>query len=180
MTHPATPNAAAAICGVEVRRLTPHADDRGTFTEIFRETWVPAPRFVQWNAVTSRARTLRGVHVHLRHADYLVLISGHFWLGLADLRPGARADGERTIIEIAAAEPMAVAIPPGVAHGFLFSTDSVHVYGVSEYHDGTDELGCRWDDPGLGLEWPIVPSLVSARDRQLPSLRTLRASLGQS
>jgi dTDP-4-dehydrorhamnose 3,5-epimerase len=178
MTHLAT-HAAAAIRDVEVRRLVPHADERGIFTEIFRESWVPSPRFVQWNAVTSRAATLRGVHVHRQHADYLVLISGHLWLGLADLRSGASREGQRALIEITATEPMAVAIPPGVAHGFLFGTDSIHVYAVSEYHAATDELGCRWDDPDLGLVWPIVPSHVSTRDRQLPTLRALCAKLSE-
>jgi dTDP-4-dehydrorhamnose 3,5-epimerase len=177
MTRPATCGSGAAIRGVEVRRLVSHADDRGTFTEIFRETWLPAPRFVQWNAVTSRAGTLRGVHVHRHHDDYLVLVSGHLWLGLADLRPDDRPVGERALIEIVTAEPTAVTIPRGVAHGFLFSTDSVHVYAVSEYFDGSDELGCRWDDPVLELAWPIIPSYVSGRDQQLPSLQALRAAL---
>ncbi len=165
--------------GVDVRLLVAHADERGTFTEIFREAWVTGTRFVQWNAVTSRAGTLRGVHVHRHHDDYLVLISGHLWLGLADLRPGANPDDARALIEIVTAQPVAITIPPGVAHGFLFSTDSVHVYAVSHCYDGTDEMGCRWDDAGLGLAWPMAPSYVSPRDQQLPSLQTLRAALAE-
>ena len=169
---------AAPIPGVQVRRLEPHVDERGTFTEIFREGWlVDAPKFVQWNAVTSRAGTLRGVHVHRRHADYLVVLAGHLTLGLVDLRPNAA--GGRAILEMEATEPIAVAIPTGVAHGFLFTADSVHVYGVSEYFDPADELGCRWDDPALGLPWPIRPSYLSARDESLPSLETLRATLAR-
>ena len=167
----------ASIPGVDVRRLVAHADERGTFTEIFRESWVTAPRFVQWNVVTSRAGTLRGMHVHRRHADYLVLTSGHLWLGLADLRPSASPDRGRALIEISPEHPAAITIPVGVAHGFLFATESVHVYAVSEYFDASDELGCRWDDPALGLAWPFVPSHVSPRDRQLPTLDRLRAEL---
>jgi hypothetical protein len=72
----------------------------GTFTEIFRESWLDAPKFVQWNAVTSRAGTLRGAHVHRRHADYLVVLAGHLTLGLVDLRPNI--GGGRAILEMEA------------------------------------------------------------------------------
>jgi dTDP-4-dehydrorhamnose 3,5-epimerase len=81
------------------------------------------------------------------------------------------------VIEVTALQPIAIAIPEMVAHGFLFAEDSMHVYAVTEYFDPTDELGCRWDDPGLALHWPIVPSRVSARDAGLPSLAILRTIL---
>lgn len=179
--HPAgwltTNDRPTAIHGVAIRPLVAHADDRGTFTEIFRESWLPEPRLVQWNAVKSRAGTLRGVHAHRVHADYLVLLTGHLWLGLVDLRRNADPEHSRALVAIDATAPMAVVIPPGVAHGFLFSVDSLHIYAVSHYHSTADELGCRWDDPGLGLEWPTTPCHVSPRDQQLPDLTTLRASL---
>jgi dTDP-4-dehydrorhamnose 3,5-epimerase len=166
------------IPGLEIRALVPHEDERGIFTEIYREEWGTTPRPVQWNVVTSRAGTLRGVHVHLRHADYLVLVSGRMWLGLADLRDTRGDQPGRAVIEITAFQPVAIAIPARVAHGFLFAEDSMHVYGVTEYFDPADELGCRWDDPALALQWPIVPSRVSARDAGLPSFSELRTRLG--
>ena len=165
------------IAGVNIQRLTAHLDTRGCFTEIFRESWLPSARFVQWNAVHSRAGTLRGVHVHRKHADYLVLLAGRMWLGLADLRHHPRSDIARTVIEITGSQPVSVAIPPLVAHGFLFAEDSVHVYAVSEYFNPADELGCRWNDSALGLEWPMTPTQLSARDQDLPSLGVLLATL---
>src|SRR5687768_10705310 len=93
------------IAGVVIRPLTAHVDHRGCFTEIFRESWLPTSHFVQWNAVTSRAGTLRGVHVHRHHADYLVLLTGRMCLGLADLRRGHHPHRPATIIELTAAEP---------------------------------------------------------------------------
>jgi dTDP-4-dehydrorhamnose 3,5-epimerase len=174
-----SPAPEVTIRGVHVRRLVRHEDDRGAFTEIYREHWVSVPRPVQWNAVTSRAGTMRGVHVHLRHADYLVLLSGRMWLGLMDLRKTCRDEpSRRAIVEITAYQPMAIAIPEGVAHGFLFAEDSMHVYAVTEYFDHSDELGCRWDDPELALEWPTATVRVSARDAALPALAALRATLG--
>lgn len=170
-------SATPIIPGVVIHALTPHADDRGCFTEIFRESWQPSPPFIQWNAVTSRAGTLRGVHVHRHHADYLVLVTGRMWLGLVDLRAsGARAT---VLMPLGQPTPVAVFIPPMVAHGFLFADDSVHVYAVTHYFDGDDEWGCRWDDADLALPWPITPTAVSPRDQRLPSLNDLLATLGR-
>ena len=165
------------VSGVRIFPLTTHVDDRGTFTEVFRESWVGPPHFVQWNVVTSKAGTLRGVHAHRRHADYLIVVSGHMWLGLADLRPDADPAAAKALIGLDASTPQGVVIPAGVAHGFLFSRDSMHMYAVSEYHSDADELGCRWDDPALALPWPAAPEYLSERDRQLPNLATLRARL---
>jgi len=165
------------IPGVRIVPLTTHVDHRGTFTEVFRESWVSQPHFVQWNAVTSKAGTLRGVHAHRRHADYLIVVSGHMWLALADLRPDADPANAQAIVGLDASTQQAVVIPTGVAHGFLFSRDSMHMYAVSEYHSEADELGCRWDDPELALPWPAVPEHLSERDQRLPNLATLRARL---
>ena len=72
--------------GVELRKLTPHPDDRGVFLEMFRHSWCPDHEFIQWNCVHSRANTLRGVHVHLVHDDYLLMVAGAARIGLCDLR----------------------------------------------------------------------------------------------
>ncbi len=56
-------------------------------------------------------------------------------------------------------------IPPGVAHGFYAPEPSCHVYSVTEYFDGSDEYGCAWNDPALGLDWPCDAPLLSDRDR---------------
>jgi dTDP-4-dehydrorhamnose 3,5-epimerase len=165
------------IPGVRIIPLTTHVDERGGFTEVFRESWVGQPHFVQWNVVSSRAGTLRGVHAHRRHTDYLIVVSGHMWLGLADLRPDAHPVGAKTVIGLDASTPQAVVIPTGVAHGFLFSRDSLHLYAVSDYHSEDDEFGCRWDDPELALPWPAAPEHLSKRDQQAPDLATLRAQL---
>lgn len=164
--------------GVELRELTPNADERGVFTEILRVEWGLPSEFVQWNAVSSRAKTLRGVHVHPRHWDYLVMAAGTMRLGLADLRPESPTHGLACCLELRAEAPCAGIIPPGVAHGFYFPEDSVHIYGVSHYWDTADELGCRWDDPEMAIPWgEIEPRFVSERDLELPSLGELAGPL---
>lgn len=164
-----------AILDLHLVDLTPHVDERGSFVELFREEWRTGPPPRQWNAVRSDAGVLRGVHVHAHHHDYLTVVSGTLVLGLYDLRPDSPSHGVSGFLTLSEAVPAAVAIPPGVCHGFWFPEPSVHVYGVSEYWDVQDELGCRFDDPALGLDWPTGNPLLSARDREAGSLAVMRA-----
>lgn len=162
--------------GVAHIPLAPHADERGVFTELFRTSWDVGVAPVQWNAVSSNANVLRGVHAHLRHTDYLTLAVGRATIGLHDLRPDSPTEGLGATVELDAEEPAALVIPVGVAHGFYFHTArSVHVYAVSHEFDPADELGCRWDDPELDIAWPCSEPQISARDQALGSLSELRA-----
>lgn len=163
--------------GVRIVPLTPHADERGVFTEIFRDEWEAGMRPVQWNAVRSEAGVLRGVHAHPRHDDYLTLPVGRATIGLCDLRPGSPTDGLATCVTLSEREPAGIVIPHGVAHGFLFHERSLHVYAVSHTWDPADELGCRWDDPDLAIPWPQAPARISERDAALGDLAALRRQL---
>ena len=165
--------------GVELRRLESHDDDRGTFTEVFRSAWTGRAQPVQWNAVRSRAGVLRGVHVHPRHDDYFVLVSGRATIGLRDMRAQSPTAGTVVAIEVGGAELQAVTIPHGVAHGFHFHEPSLHFYAVTEYWSADDELGCRYDDPELGIPWSGSAVLVSARDRQAQPFATLVEELAR-
>lgn len=159
--------------GVELHELAAHRDDRGVFTELFREEWETAAEPIQWNAVRSKRGVLRGVHVHLVHDDYLTIVDGRMTLGLCDLRPESETFRLALAIELDAENPRAVAIPHGVAHGFFFERDSIHVYAVSHYWNLDDELGCRWDDSGLGIPWTHEAAQISQRDADLQSLDQL-------
>jgi dTDP-4-dehydrorhamnose 3,5-epimerase len=164
--------------GVGYRALTTHLDDRGGFTELFRDEWGTGVAPVQWNAVRSAPGVLRGVHCHPLHADALAVPVGHLRLGLSDLRPESPTSGLACVVDLRAEAMALVTIPPGVAHGFYFPEPSVHVYAVDRTWDPADELGCRWDDPQLGIEWgPIGDPLISLRDARLGSLAELRAEL---
>jgi dTDP-4-dehydrorhamnose 3,5-epimerase len=166
-----------ALEGVRVRRLTAHPDDRGSFTEAFRREWDTGIDPVQWNMVSSRPGVLRGVHVHVHHTDILIVAAGTATIGLSDLREGSPTNGLGTAVRLEGHQPGAITIPPGVAHGFLFHEPTITIYGVSRYWDVDDELGCHWSDPGLGIEWPFHPTLLSQRDRDAGSLSDLLAEL---
>jgi dTDP-4-dehydrorhamnose 3,5-epimerase len=161
------------IAGVRLVHLNMQSDDRGTFTELYRAEWGTDVCPVQWNFVRSGARVLRGVHVHLRHSDYLCVVRGRAVIGLRDLRRGSPTEGVATLLSLDGRRLQGLVIPPGVAHGFYFPTIAAHVYSVSHYWDPADELGCRWNDPELGIPWPLMTPRLSPRDEALPTLKEL-------
>jgi dTDP-4-dehydrorhamnose 3,5-epimerase len=160
--------------GVQVHPMTTHADSRGEFTEIFREEWRTGLSLVQWNLVRNRKGVLRGPHVHLIHDDYLMVVDGRSRVGLRDLRKGSDTEGLSATLDVGSDELMALVIPAGVLHGFYFPEPSTHVYAVTHYWDPVnDEYGCRWDDPGLGIDWGVSDPILSDKDRSLPPLAEL-------
>jgi dTDP-4-dehydrorhamnose 3,5-epimerase len=163
--------------GVLHRPLEPRGDERGVFTELFRESWPLGVEPRQWNAVRSVANVLRGVHAHWRHADYLTVVAGHATIGLHDLREDSPTEGLAATVELRAEQPAGLVLPPGVAHGFYFHGPSVHVYAVDHEWDPDDELGCRWDDADLGIDWSCERPLISPRDAALGDLSKLRADI---
>ncbi|HEU4751285.1 MAG TPA: dTDP-4-dehydrorhamnose 3,5-epimerase family protein [Acidimicrobiia bacterium] len=159
--------------GVQLVPLDPHDDHRGRFVEMFRQEWNTGLEPIQWNYVRSAANVLRGVHLHPRHGDYLTVVMGRAQVGLRDLRKGSPTEDLATTFEMHEAEPVALVIPPGVAHGFWFAEPSLHVYSVTHYFDLDDELACRWNDPELELRWEPVDPILSDRDASSGSLREM-------
>jgi dTDP-4-dehydrorhamnose 3,5-epimerase len=166
--------------GVKQIALTNHHDERGTLTEIFRSEWDSGVAPVQWNFVSSQANVMRGVHVHPRYSDYLILLQGKMLLGLHDIRAGSPTLGWHTLIELIQQPSVAVVIPPGVAHGFYFPEPTSFCYGLTYPWSLAEELGCRWDDPELKLSWPVSrPPLLSPRDATAGSLAEMKSAFYQ-
>lgn len=101
------------------------------------------------------------------------MAKGRMTLGLVDLRQQSPSFRLSTTITLTPDGPGGVIIPPGVAHGFYFNESSTHIYSVDRYWDLDDELGCQWNDPGLGLNWPAQNPMLSERDQALPTLDEL-------
>jgi dTDP-4-dehydrorhamnose 3,5-epimerase len=163
--------------GVRRYPIDAFPDHRGRFAELYRETWDTGVRPVQWNLMESKAGTLRGVHVHIQHDDYLLQLVGRCDVALVDLRKGSSTEGLATVVTLDAAELVGLTIPHGVAHGLWHPVDSLQVLGVSHYYDKIDEQGCRWDDPALALGWSVTDPDLSERDRTMGSLAELLAVL---
>jgi dTDP-4-dehydrorhamnose 3,5-epimerase len=163
---------AAGIAGVQLFALEPHADERGSLTEVYRRAWVDGGReIVQANLTVSRPGVLRGLHWHRRQGDYWCVLAGVAHVALVDLREGSPtrlATFERRID--AAEARVGLAIPPGVAHGFHAETEVLLQYLVDAPYSGEDEFGLAWDDPELGLTWPTADPVLSERDQSNPAL----------
>jgi len=163
---------------LSLRALKNNADKRGVLTEIFRNEWLDSPLPVQWNFVRTKANVLRGVHVHVRHIDYLVVLSGTMQLGTCDLREGTPNFMESKLHRLSGSQLTFVTTPTGIAHGFYFPEATDFIYSVTHYWDPIDdELGCMWNDPGLNLDWPVKEPMLSARDQQALTLDELLAKV---
>jgi len=162
------------IAGVYVVPFRAASDSRGLFFESFRRSWIPGARqMVQGNCSFSKAGVLRGLHYHLKQADFWVVPSGRVRVGLYDLRLSSPTRGASERLEVSGERPLGLYIPKGVAHGYYAVEDSFMTYLVDEYYDGADELGVRWDDPAIGLDWGTPDPVLSDRDRGSPVLSEL-------
>jgi len=165
--------------GVEVRSLSPHLDERGSLTEIHRDSWSRDIEIVQWVAVSAHANSLRGLHAHFDRWELYVLLAGRAFLAMRDIRPGSASFGRVAALELDARRPCVLRMPPSVLHGMYFREDSHLMVGFSAYFAGLTEDGCRWNDPETGIAWPCTAPTLSARDAALPGYAEfLRAAAG--
>jgi len=155
--------------------LTPHTDHRGQLTEVFRQSWLPDTRFVQWNLVHSKGNALRGVHLHVKHADYLTVVANRMIIGLKDMRRGSDSFERECCVELNADTSQTIFIPVGVAHGFWFPEPASFLYAVSDYFNHDDELAVKWNDPELGMFDHSLSPLLSERDQAAGSYSALLA-----
>jgi dTDP-4-dehydrorhamnose 3,5-epimerase len=161
--------------GVRIRPLQPHHDRRGWLVEAFRDSWTPSVEGAQVNLTWSRAGTLRGSHVHGKHADYFVLAAGRTTIGIKDVRKRSPTYGLTALVELSSETPSAMTVPPGVLHGLYFPVESILLTVESHVYDPEEEVRCRWNDPALGIPWPFSSPLLSDGDRDAQSYREMMA-----
>jgi dTDP-4-dehydrorhamnose 3,5-epimerase len=160
-----------SIDGVRLTPIEPRLDARGSFAELYRQSgFSGAPPVVQANLSRSHAGVVRGMHFHRRQADLWVPIQGAATVGLFDLRRGSPTQRQVAHVSFRADHPVSLYIPPGVAHGFASEDDFAMLYLVDREYTGDDEHGFAWDDPDLGIAWPVEEPVLSERDRSNPSL----------
>ena len=168
--------AGGAIAGARVRPLEVKRDARGSFTEIFYASWDTGIEPSQWSVVRSARGVLRGMHLHRRHDEYFLVVSGRASVGLKDLRPGSPTEGVSSLYDLDGERPACLSFPRGILHGWYFHRDTLHVQAVSESYSEygeDDNLGCHWSDPTLGIPWPERPTLVADRAAAFPTLAVL-------
>jgi dTDP-4-dehydrorhamnose 3,5-epimerase len=155
-------------------------DERGFFLESFqaeryRDHGI-TEAFVQDNHSRSRQSVLRGMHFQVRkpQAQIVTIMRGRVFDVAVDLRPDSASFGRWYGVELSEDGPRQVYMPPGLAHGFCVLSDFADLhYKVSQIYDRADEGGLAWNDPQIGIRWPIDNPVVSSRDRAYPRLREL-------
>lgn len=165
------------IPGLHVLEMPAHADDRGGFARVYcRDSfadWGLEPLGDQWSLSSNRARgTLRGLHYQaapLWETKLVRCVTGAVFDVVVDMRPASPAFGSHFAIELSAANGLALYVPRGLAHGFMtLADDSTLLYGISPPYVGAAARGLRWNDPRLGIAWPMAPAVISPRDATLP------------
>jgi dTDP-4-dehydrorhamnose 3,5-epimerase len=154
-----------------------HRDERGFFLESFRadrfrDGGIDA-QFVQDNHSKSVRGTLRGLHMQLaRPQGKLVrVIAGSVYDVAVDVRRGSPAFGKSFGLELSAENHRQLYVPPGLAHGFVVTSETAEFeYKCTDFYDPTSELSIAWNDPEIGIPWPIAEPLLSPKDAEAPRL----------
>ena len=161
-----------------------HRDDRGFFLETWHEEryragGIPGP-FVQDNHSRSAKGTLRGLHAQVRRPQGKLVraVAGEIFDVAVDIRPGSPTFGRWVGATLSAGNFLQLWIPPGFAHGFCVLSETAEVeYKCTDFYVREDEIAIAWDDPEIGIAWPVREPLLSPRDRAAVSLAAARARL---
>jgi dTDP-4-dehydrorhamnose 3,5-epimerase len=162
-------------------------DPRGFFVETYRkplfESCGIACTFVQDNHSFSRRGTLRGMHFQAGPGqDKLVTVmAGEIYDVAVDIRPDSATYGKWEGVVLSGRTHHQLYIPAGFAHGFCVLSEEAHVlYKVSAVYQPERERGFRYDDPEVGIAWPIRAPILSERDRRNLSWREAMACISGS
>ena len=166
------------IDGAMLFRPTPYVDERGFFSRTFdrdivRSAGIDPDAFAQDSLSRSRRGVVRGMHVRKGAGEAkLVRCSyGAIFDVIVDLRPASPTYRNWESFELRDDEQVSLYVPAGCAHGFQALTDPADVsYRIDRPHDPSEDVTIAFDDPDLGIPWPLPVSVMSGRDREAPSL----------
>ncbi|WP_412062432.1 dTDP-4-dehydrorhamnose 3,5-epimerase [Rubrivirga sp. IMCC45206] len=161
-----------------VRLLEPRVfeDERGRFLETwnaerYAEAGIPGP-FVQDNVSVSKRGVVRGLHFQTpphAQAKLVQVLEGSVYDVAVDLRRGSPTFGQHVGVELSAENGRQMYVPAGFAHGFAVTSETaLFTYKCSAPYAPHHEGSLRWDDPALGIDWPVERPHLSAKDRAAP------------
>lgn len=174
----------AELEGVVVIEPEVHRDSRGFFLESYHARKYSEGGldvvFVQDNHSRSVRGTLRGLHAQRRHPQGKLVraIQGEIFDVAVDIRPGSKTWGKWTSVVLSEENFRLVYIPPGFAHGFCVLSHVAQVeYKCTDFYVPGDELAIAWNDPEIGIPWPVRDPILSPKDRNAPPLREVMKML---
>lgn len=168
----------APLQGAHIIELQQHQDDRGFFARAFCQHEFAehdlAHDMVQTNvSYSGRRGTLRGMHYQEaphREAKLVRCTQGGLYDVIVDLRPDSDTYTDWMGVQLTADNHRMLYVPEGFAHGFITLADDTEVmYQVSEFYAPGAEHGLRYDDPAIGIEWPISVEVLSEKDQTWPA-----------
>ena len=155
-------------------------DARGFFVETYQRERYQAmgltAEFVQDNLSFSTSGVLRGVHCQNLHSQgkLVQVLQGEVWDVAVDIRRSSPYFGKWTAVTLSSETRNQIYVPPGFAHGFcVLSETALFAYKCTDYYHPGAEVGFRWDDPEVGIDWPVKAPILSEKDEQLPLLREI-------
>lgn len=158
-----------------------HKDKRGFLLETynrqeFQDTGIKEDFVLQLHS-HSKKRVIRGLHFQrapFQQSKLVYCQKGKIFDVIVDLRKNSPTFGEHLSITLSETDKNLLYVPKGFAHGFAALTDNVDVfYQLSNEYSPEHAGGVKWDDPQIGVDWPIEDPIVSAKDQKLPSLDEL-------
>ncbi|WP_110791842.1 MULTISPECIES: dTDP-4-dehydrorhamnose 3,5-epimerase [Enterobacteriaceae] len=159
-------------------------DERGYFYELYQKKRYfecgIEHEFVQDNRSRSSKNVLRGLHFQkTKPQGKLVTVTDGVVFDVAvDLRPESETFGQHHAVILSGENFLEFYIPPGFAHGFCVLSDYASFqYKCTDYYDPSDESGLIWNDPILGIDWPVDNPLVSPKDSILPELKDIKKDI---
>ena len=164
-----------SIPDVLVFEPTVHGDHRGFFMETWRDEWFakvsPGLQFVQDNHSKSVRGTLRGLHYQIRQTQgkFIRVVQGEIFDAVVDMRKGSATFGQWTGVILSADNKKTLWVPPGFAHGFYVLSDTAEItYKCTEYYAAEYERSLLWNDPDIGIDWPLLDKdvIISHKDSQ--------------
>lgn len=175
------------IKGLAIIEPKVFTDSRGYFTETYNQKDMEAEGldmvFVQDNQSMSKRGVLRGMHFQKTHPQGKLVraIRGSVYDVAVDLRAGSETFGKWFGVELTAENKKQFYIPTGFAHGFLvLSEEAEFCYKCTDFYCPGDDGGILWNDPAIGIEWPMPESEIELleRDRNWPDLETFKKEQG--
>lgn len=173
---------ATALPGVLLIRPRVFRDDRGSFRELWRrERYTDAgidAALVQDNAATSRRGVLRGLHYQYPapQGKLVMVLSGEVFDVAVDVRRGSPTFGRSHGSVLSAGNGHQLWIPEGFAHGYATISDgAIVVYKCTRVYNPDGDAAVRYDDPDLGIDWPVADPILSPKDAAAPLLRDIDA-----
>jgi dTDP-4-dehydrorhamnose 3,5-epimerase len=171
-----------SIPGPLIIEPTVHGDERGFFMETYSrnryaEAGLPG-EFVQDNLSMSAKGILRGLH--LQHPDdqgkLCGVLDGEVFDVAVDVRVGSPTFGRWVGVTLSSKSMRQFYVPPGFAHGFcVLSERALFSYKCTDFYSAASELGVAWDDPEIGIDWPISSPVLSGKDQANLRLRNIPA-----